>query len=128
VITVGFRYLSGRGLSRFVLHLNSIGDENCRPAYREALVAFLEERKDRLSRDCRERMHVNPLRVLDCKDEVCRAALCDVVRTPGRQERRCAARDPRAGNPLPVVEEDPKERERRRRVAGRGHGGAGLDG
>jgi histidyl-tRNA synthetase len=77
VIDVGHRYLRARGLSRFELHVNSIGDENCRPAYREALVAFLEERRDRLGPECRERINTNPLRVLDCKEEGCRAATED---------------------------------------------------
>ena len=34
VVVLGERYLRERGLSEHVLHLNSIGDENCRPAYR----------------------------------------------------------------------------------------------
>lgn len=76
VIEVGHRFLSRWGLS-FDLRVNSIGDERCRPAYREALIAFLEERKDRLSEDCRERMYRNPLRVLDCKVESCRAATAE---------------------------------------------------
>lgn len=80
VISVGRRFLSTDGLSRFSLHLNSIGDENCRPAYRQALVAFLEEREDRLGPECRERMRTNPLRVLDCKEEGCRAATEDAPR------------------------------------------------
>ena len=41
VIVLGERYLQERGLRRYDLHLNSIGDANCRPAYREMLVALL---------------------------------------------------------------------------------------
>jgi histidyl-tRNA synthetase len=77
VIAVGHRFLSERGLQRFELHVNSIGDEVCRPAYREALLAFLEERKDRLHPEHRERYRDNPLRVLDCKEEACRSATED---------------------------------------------------
>jgi histidyl-tRNA synthetase len=80
VITVGFRYLRGRGLTRFELHLNSIGDENCRPAYREVLIEFLKGRVDRLCKDSKERMLSNPLRVLDCKVEGCREATEDAPR------------------------------------------------
>ncbi len=76
VIALGHRFLSERGLG-FALRVNSIGDPVCRPAHRDALVAFLEERLDRLSRDCRERVHTNPLRVLDCKVESCREATAD---------------------------------------------------
>jgi histidyl-tRNA synthetase len=80
VVTVGFRYLSGRGLTRFDLHLNSIGDENCRPAYREVLIDFLKGRVDELCKDSKERMLSNPLRVLDCKVEGCRKATEDAPR------------------------------------------------
>jgi histidyl-tRNA synthetase len=63
------------------LLLNSIGDEVCRPAHREALIAFLEERADRLRDEHRERWRVNPLRVLDCKDPTCRAVTEDAPTT-----------------------------------------------
>jgi histidyl-tRNA synthetase len=77
---VGQRFLGGRGLSRFVLHLNSIGDENCRPAYRSVLIDFLKGRVDQLCPDSKERMLANPLRVLDCKVEGCRRATEDAPR------------------------------------------------
>jgi histidyl-tRNA synthetase len=67
VIVLGERYLRERGLSRYVLHLNSIGDENCRPAYREQLVDYFEPYRDQLDEDCRGRLSKNPLRVFDCK-------------------------------------------------------------
>ncbi len=89
VITVGQRYLSGRGLTRFHLLVNSIGDENCRPAYREVLVAFLEERAPRLCRDHRERWRANPLRVLDCKEEECRQATEDAPRMLDHLDDAC---------------------------------------
>jgi histidyl-tRNA synthetase len=80
VIAIGRDFLAEWGL-RFDLHLNSIGDGKCRPAYREALIAFLDERRDRLDREHRERYRENPLRVLDCKNEECRAATEDAPRT-----------------------------------------------
>ncbi len=67
VIALGERYLRERGLRQHVLHLNSIGDENCRPAYRERLVDYFEPYRDRLDEDCRTRLSKNPLRVFDCK-------------------------------------------------------------
>jgi histidyl-tRNA synthetase len=66
-IAVGDRYLRERGLRDVTLHLNSIGDPACRPAYRERLVAYLEPYRDRLDDDCRTRLGRNPLRVFDCK-------------------------------------------------------------
>jgi histidyl-tRNA synthetase len=53
------------------LVVNSVGDENCRPAYVDALRKYLEERAGELCEDCRRRMTENPLRVLDCKVPGC---------------------------------------------------------
>ena len=45
VIVLGDRFLKARGLTDVALHVNSIGDDVCRPGYRERLVAYLEERR-----------------------------------------------------------------------------------
>jgi histidyl-tRNA synthetase len=67
VIVLGERYIRERGIRDYMLHLNSIGDGNCRPAYREELVRYFEPYLDRLDEDCRNRLQQNPLRVFDCK-------------------------------------------------------------
>jgi histidyl-tRNA synthetase len=67
VIAVGDAFLRARGLSGLTLHLNSIGDDVCRPAYRERLVSHFEPFREDLDRDCRDRLERNPLRVFDCK-------------------------------------------------------------
>ncbi len=54
------------------LEMNSLGCPLCRPAYRRALLDFIESRKDGLCDDCRRRSSTNPLRVLDCKKTACR--------------------------------------------------------
>jgi len=54
------------------LEINSIGCPECRPKYREALVSYLKEQKEKLCRNCQERLNKNPLRVLDCKEEECK--------------------------------------------------------
>ncbi|KAB0666781.1 histidine--tRNA ligase [Oryzomonas japonica] len=59
------------GLDEPSLQINSLGCPECRPAYRAALVAFLEERLDRLCEDCKRRFTTNPLRTLDCKVPGC---------------------------------------------------------
>lgn len=55
------------------LEVNSIGDQMCRPKYRDALVAYFEPKKHLLCDDCKNRLATNPLRILDCKNESCRA-------------------------------------------------------
>jgi len=56
------------------LELNSLGDPACRPHYRKALKSFLKDRLNKLCEDCQGRYETNPLRILDCKKEGCRAA------------------------------------------------------
>ena len=56
-----------------LLEVNSIGDENCRPKYREALIAYFKPKEYLLCDDCKKRLFTNPLRILDCKNESCRA-------------------------------------------------------
>jgi histidyl-tRNA synthetase len=67
VIVLGDRFLRQRGLRDVTLVVNSIGDDTCRPAYRERLVAYFEPYRDQLDEDCRTRLTRNPLRVFDCK-------------------------------------------------------------
>ncbi|MCG8617462.1 MAG: histidine--tRNA ligase [Desulfobacterales bacterium] len=63
------------GLTGLSAHINSLGCPECRPAYQQALLDFLGERKETLCTDCKRRIEKNPLRVLDCKVETCREAL-----------------------------------------------------
>lgn len=56
------------GLTDVALHLNSIGDERCRPAYVADLVSYLAAREHRLAARDRDRLARNPLRVLDSKE------------------------------------------------------------
>lgn len=51
------------------LQLNSIGSLEARKHYNQALVAFLEQHIDILDEDCKRRLHTNPLRILDTKNE-----------------------------------------------------------
>lgn len=53
------------------LKLNSLGDHNCMPTYRDNLVKFVQECKDDVCEDCVRRLDTNPIRVLDCKNGKC---------------------------------------------------------
>ena len=64
------------GINEFVtLELNSLGSNEERAQYRDALVAFLTEKEQLLDEDSKRRMHTNPLRVLDSKNPDVQAAL-----------------------------------------------------
>ncbi|MFC6274724.1 histidine--tRNA ligase [Levilactobacillus tangyuanensis] len=68
VIALGMDLLTRLGLKHLRLALNSLGDQETRSAYRQALIDFLEPHFDELSDDSKVRLHKNPLRVLDSKD------------------------------------------------------------
>jgi len=64
------RWLRALGIP-FEMHLNTLGDANCRPRYREALQTYLRSRAKDLCEDCGRRIETNPIRVLDCKNPKC---------------------------------------------------------
>lgn len=90
VIALAWELIASHGLSDAVLNINSIGDEACRPRYREALLAHFRPHLNELSADSQRRLERNPLRLLDSKDEGDRALvesaptfesiLCDACR------------------------------------------------
>ncbi len=66
------------GINEFVtLELNSLGSNQERANYRDALVDYLTEREELLDEDSKRRMHTNPLRVLDSKNLQVQEALKD---------------------------------------------------
>lgn len=74
VLSLASAFVGALGLKEVALRLNSMGDGACRPAYLEALTSYLESVESSLCDEHRERWRLNPLRVLDCKREVCRSA------------------------------------------------------
>ena len=61
----------GFDMSKLRLYINSMGDSNCRPAYRKKVKQFIYDHKDEMCEDCLERAEINPLRSFDCKNEHC---------------------------------------------------------
>jgi histidyl-tRNA synthetase len=61
------------GVAPVEVRINNVGQGDDRAAYRAALVAYLEPQASRLCGDCQRRLTTNPLRVLDCKVETCKA-------------------------------------------------------
>jgi histidyl-tRNA synthetase len=70
--------LLGRlGVSDYVLFLNSIGDQNCRPAYLAKLESWIDEHEAELDEDARAKRRTSPLRVFDVKSEKTQALLTE---------------------------------------------------
>jgi histidyl-tRNA synthetase len=65
-------FFDGIGVGESItLELSSLGDGECRPAYKSMLTEYLAAHKDSLCEDCRRRLDTNPLRILDCKQKSC---------------------------------------------------------
>ncbi len=73
VIEFADSYFRDVGLTEYDLQLHTIGDAPCRPKIKEALRAYFEPRRDELCEDGRAALERNVLRILDHKDERCRA-------------------------------------------------------
>lgn len=77
------------GLNDIEVHINSIGCPKCRAEYNKALLAYLNEHKDKLCKTCLERMEKNPLRVIDCKEEGCKEVVANAPRTIDYLDEEC---------------------------------------
>ena len=75
------------GIDGVSLQINSLGCPECRPAYRRALLDFLNDRLGQLCADCQRRAATNPLRALDCKVPGCQEATSGA---PAVVEHLCA--------------------------------------
>ena len=91
VISLADTILRELGIRNVSLHINSIGCPHCRPAYRQKLISYFEANEDKLCETCRTRLHTNPLRVLDCKNESCAALAAAAPKTIDNLCPDCAA-------------------------------------
>jgi len=77
VITLLWRFYEAVGIpaTSMRLLLNSMGDENCRPAYRDKVAGFIGENSAELCEECNRRATTNPLRAFDCKNPGCQRVM-----------------------------------------------------
>ncbi len=67
VIAMGYFYIRTLGLQSIKVLINSLGDNESRLNYKDALISYFEPHKEALCTDCQNRLYKNPLRILDCK-------------------------------------------------------------
>ena len=89
LIVLVINLLSGFGLKNLSVRINSIGCPNCRPAYQQNFREYLQGKKDQLCKTCQERMEINPMRALDCKEKGCKEALTDAPEMLGHLCDEC---------------------------------------
>ncbi|HEX2063200.1 MAG TPA: histidine--tRNA ligase, partial [Acidimicrobiales bacterium] len=101
VLALAWSFVAGLGLTRVTLLLNSLGDDVCRPPYLDALREFLAVQE--LCGEHADAYERNPLRVLDCKRELCRAATADAPRLVDHLCEPCASHFARVGAGLDAL-------------------------
>lgn len=71
MITMLQSLLERIGIDGISFEINSIGCEECRPAFKQALLGHFRDLLPQLCPDCQRRYGTNPLRILDCKVDRC---------------------------------------------------------
>lgn len=70
-IKVFYLILSDLGFKNVMVHINSIGNRDCRPSYKKELTNYYKKKFNYLCKNCKRRLKENPLRLLDCKEPGC---------------------------------------------------------
>ncbi|MDP2650504.1 MAG: histidine--tRNA ligase [bacterium] len=76
VMIVFYKLIEELKVKPLIIQINSIGCRICRPNYRKKLIEHY--RDEEICKDCERRLKVNPIRLLDCKKEVCQPAKAGV--------------------------------------------------
>ncbi len=71
VISLAYMFLKELKLTGIELNINSIGCPVCKKEYNEKLRSYFEKYRGDLCPTCLERLEKNPMRIIDCKSEVC---------------------------------------------------------
>ncbi|MEC0665526.1 histidine--tRNA ligase [Priestia flexa] len=69
VLALLMNFYQSLGLKKLKLVVNSLGDTESRQAHRQALIDHFSPRIGEFCSDCQNRLHKNPLRILDCKKD-----------------------------------------------------------
>ena len=77
VISLVKLILNKLGVKDITLNINNIGCPKCRSEYNKKLIECLEAKKDKLCPTCQERLYKNPMRIFDCKSEICQELIKD---------------------------------------------------
>ena len=72
-ILLATEYLKSLGLNDLTVEINSLGCPECREEYKKRIKEVLKPEFDNLCEDCKSRYEKNPLRLLDCKVDSCKA-------------------------------------------------------
>ena len=80
IISLALSFFKKLGVKDLKLRLNSIGCPVCKKEYNQKLKDYFENYKDKLCDTCLSRLEKNPMRILDCKSEICSEIAKDAPR------------------------------------------------
>ncbi len=103
VISLALLFLDRVGLKDLSVNINSIGCPECRREYNERLREYFRPHLDTLCSTCRSRFERNPLRILDCKSEVCQGIAKGAPKLPDHICGDCRAHFERLKEELDVM-------------------------
>lgn len=89
-IDLAAQYFDAVGLEGYEIHVNTIGCPECRGRFREVLRDRLASRRGELCENCQRRFDRNVFRILDCKEERCRAIAATLPLMTDHLCDRCA--------------------------------------
>lgn len=75
IMLLRFYEAIGIPIASMKLLLNSMGCDDCRPAYRDLVRSYIHTHADDMCEECLRRADINPLRAFDCKNERCAAVM-----------------------------------------------------
>jgi histidyl-tRNA synthetase len=104
VIDMAWQFFLSLNIKHILLKLNSIGCKRCRPKYLNALVAYYSRYENELCQDCKIRLKVNPLRLLDCKKTTCQKIADSTPRSIDYLCSECSAHFERLNNYLKILD------------------------
>lgn len=81
LVYFAWKVFSKLGITDISAQINSIGCNKCRKDYRNILLSYFKSRKGELCKDCAERLSINPLRILDCKNKDCQGIIGEAPQT-----------------------------------------------
>lgn len=75
IISLAIELFERIGIKGLKLNINSVGCPECRNKYNDLLKEYLLNHYNELCNTCQERYEKNPLRIFDCKSEICSSVI-----------------------------------------------------
>lgn len=89
LLFLGYKVIDSIGFRDYNVHINTLGDNNCRPAYVRALKDFYKNRLKKVCAKCRNNFKINILRLLECGETECREAMKDAPQAVDFLDEEC---------------------------------------